>query len=44
MSENQYLMDFLPRLSSFRNETSGTITSYRINQPQIENTERPALV
>jgi len=44
MSENQYLMDFLPRLSSFRNETSGTITSYRINQPQIENTERSALV
>jgi pimeloyl-ACP methyl ester carboxylesterase len=31
-------------LFNFRNETSGTITSYRINQSQIENTERPALV
>ena len=40
----QQLIDFLPPLSNFRNEASGTITSYRINQSQIENTERPALV
>ncbi|MGB2071851.1 MAG: alpha/beta fold hydrolase [Candidatus Puniceispirillaceae bacterium] len=34
----------MPPLSSFRNEESGVITSYRINQPQIENNERPTLV
>jgi pimeloyl-ACP methyl ester carboxylesterase len=44
MNEDQHLMDFLPPFSNFRNEASGTITSYRINQSQIENTERPALV
>jgi pimeloyl-ACP methyl ester carboxylesterase len=44
MVNNQKLMDFLPPLSNFRNETSGTFTSYRIKQPQIEDTERPALV
>ena len=37
-------MDFLPPLSNFQNETSGTIISYRINQSQIESTERPVLV
>ena len=44
MRSYQQLIDFLPPLSSFRNEVSGVITSYRINQPQIENNERPALV
>ena len=44
MRSYQQLKDFLPLLSSFRNEASGVITSYRINQPQIENNERPALV
>ena len=44
MRSYQQLIDFLPPLSSFRNEISGTITSYRINQPEIENTEHPALV
>ena len=44
MRSYQQLIDFLPPLSSFRNEASGVITSYRINQPQIENNERPALV
>ncbi|MEL0215576.1 MAG: hypothetical protein VW948_07390, partial [Burkholderiaceae bacterium] len=44
MYKNQNPMDFLPPLSHFRNETSGTITSYRINQSEIENTERPALI
>ena len=44
MRSYQQLIDFLPLLSSFRNEASGVITSYRINQPQIENNERPALV
>ena len=44
MVENQYFMDFLPPLSNFRNETSGTTTSYRINQSQAETTEHPTLV
>jgi len=44
MNKYQQLMDFLPPSSNFRNNTSGTITSYRINQSQTENTERPALV
>jgi len=44
MRSYQQLIDFLPPLSSFRNEASGVITSYRINQPHIENNERPALV
>ena len=44
MRSYQQLIDFLPPLSSFRNEASGMITSYRVNQPQIENSERPALV
>ncbi|MDB4857613.1 alpha/beta hydrolase [Alphaproteobacteria bacterium] len=44
MNKYQQLMDFLPPSSNFRNDKSGTITSYRINQSQIENTERPALV
>lgn len=44
MRSYQQLKDFLPPLSSFRNEESGVITSYRINQPQIENNERPTLV
>ena len=44
MRSYQQLIDFLPPLSSFRNETSGTITSYRINQPEIESTEQPTLV
>ena len=44
MRSYQQLIDFLPPLSSFRNEASGMITSYRVNQPQIENNERPALV
>ena len=44
MRSFQQLIDFLPPLSSFRNEESGVITSYRINQPQIENNERPTLV
>ena len=44
MIENQYLMDFLPPLSNFRNETSGTTTSYRINQSQAETTTHPTLV
>jgi pimeloyl-ACP methyl ester carboxylesterase len=44
MRSYQQLIDFLPPLSSFRNEISGTITSYRINQPEIESTEQPALV
>ena len=40
----QQLIDFLPPLSSSKNEASGMITSYRVNRPQIENSERPALV
>ena len=44
MRSYQQLIDFLPPLSSFQNEASGMITSYRVNQPQIENSERPALV
>ena len=44
MRSYQQLIDFLPPLSSFRNEASRVITSYRINQPQIENNERPTLV
>ena len=44
MNKYQQLIDFLPPLSNFRNDISGTTTSYRINQSQIENTERPALV
>jgi len=44
MISYQQLIDFLPPLSNFRNETSGTITSYRINQPEIESTKRPTLV
>ena len=44
MNKNQQLMDFLPPLSNFWNEKSGTFTSYRINQSQVESTERPALV
>ena len=44
MRSYQQLIDFLPPLSSFQNEASGMITSYRVNQPKIENSERPALV
>ena len=44
MRSYQQLIDFLPPLSSFRNETSGTITSYRINQPEIGSIEQPTLV
>ena len=44
MNKHQQLIDFLPPSSNFRNDASGTITSYRINQSQTKNTERPALV
>ena len=44
MRDCQQLIDSLPQLSSFRNEASGTVTSYRLHQPATAKTERPALV